>query len=128
MSGINNDDVRRTVDALEEMIRESSERRRVPVFVATLPPQRQGGSRAGGFEFLPLFNSLFRNIALRRGATVVDVNAQLPLSLIGQDGLHPTEAGYQRLAEIWLEALKARYEQPAQAVLPQEAPAGSRHD
>jgi lysophospholipase L1-like esterase len=37
----------------------------------------------------------------------------LPLSLIGEDGLHPTEQGYQKLAEIFFDAIKAKYEAPA---------------
>ena len=45
-------------------------------------------------------------MAGKKGAIVVDVNAQFQLGLIGQDGLHPTELGYQRLADIFLEALK----------------------
>ena len=39
-----------------------------------------------------------------------------------EDGLHPTESGYQRLATIWLDAIKARYEQPAQSAARPDQP------
>jgi lysophospholipase L1-like esterase len=120
--------VRAAVDALEDMVREASELRRVPVLIATLPPQRAGGSRAGAGEYLQRFNDALKAMAAKRGAQVVDVNAQMPLTLIGEDGLHPTSAGYQRLAEIWLDALKARYEQAPQPAGLLHAPAGARRD
>ena len=44
-------------------------------------------------------------MAAKKGAQLVDVNTLLSLSEIGQDGLHPTEAGYQHLAEIWLDVI-----------------------
>jgi lysophospholipase L1-like esterase len=49
-------------------------------------------------------------MASRKGAMLVDMNALFPLSMIGQDGLHPTEEGYQKMAEIFLDALKQQYE------------------
>jgi hypothetical protein len=66
--------------------------------------------RGGGAHLVPRFNTMLAAVAAKRGGFLVDVNAQLPLSFIGADGLHLTEAGNQRLAEIWLDALKARYE------------------
>ena len=35
----------------------------------------------------------------------VDVN-----TYIGVDGLHPTEAGYRRMAEVFFEVIRTRYE------------------
>lgn len=101
------------VNALEDMVRDGTGRG-FPVMIATLPPQRPGGSRAGGVDFLPRFNEQLKVMAGKKGAQVLDVHAQLPLSLIGKDGLHPTEAGYQKIAEIWFEAIKARYERAPQ--------------
>lgn len=100
-----------TIGALEEMIGEAVSRG-VRVFLATLPPQRSGGSKAGAAGFLDTVNALIRRTAPEEGATLVDLFAGMDLSLIGQDGLHPTEAGYQRMAEIWLDALKTAYEKP----------------
>ena len=54
--------------------------------------------------------------AIQEALVYVDLyNALMPdaATVIGVDGLHPTEAGYQHMAEIWLEALKAAFEQPA---------------
>ena len=42
----------------------------------------------------------------------MDVNGQFPDSLIGQDGLHPTEEGYQRIAEVFLDAMKSAMNRP----------------
>jgi lysophospholipase L1-like esterase len=98
-----------TVAAMEDMVRDTVARG-LPVFLATLPPQRPDGPKAGGVEYLDKYNNDLKTMASTKGAIVIEVNAQLPLSLIGQDGLHPTELGYQTLAEIMFEAIKTRYE------------------
>jgi lysophospholipase L1-like esterase len=36
----------------------------------------------------------------------------VPDGNIGADGLHPTPAGYDRIAQIWFEAIQKQYEQP----------------
>ena len=82
--------------------------------LATLPPQRPGrGSKATAPDILDEYNRKLRAIAIKRDAQLIDVNALLPVSLIGQDGLHPTEAGYDRLAEIFFEAIRAKNERAA---------------
>jgi lysophospholipase L1-like esterase len=40
----------------------------------------------------------------------VDFETTVDLSLIGADGLHPTEDGYVRMAQILFDALRQRYE------------------
>jgi len=62
------------------------------------------------------YNNELRQMAAKKGAILVDVNAQFPVSLIGQDSLHPTEEGYQKIAEIFLDAIKAKYEIPASTI------------
>jgi lysophospholipase L1-like esterase len=104
-----NDRIRETVGAMEDMVR-SATGRQIPVLIGTLPPQRPDGPKAGAAGFLTRYNDALHAMAAAKGAGIVDVFAQFPLSDIGQDGLHPTEAGYQRLAGIWLDALKQRYE------------------
>ena len=96
------------VNALEDMVREATARG-IPVMIATLPPQRPNSPKGGGIAFLPRYNDSVRAMAASKGAQVVDV-ASLPLSMIGQDGLHPTEAGYARIAELWYDAIKTRFE------------------
>jgi lysophospholipase L1-like esterase len=101
----------RAVGALEDMIKDA-QRRGVLVFVATLPPQRPGGIRAEGADYVDELNAQIRRTATDEGATLVDVNAQLDLSFVGADGLHLTEAGYTRLAEIFRDAIRAAFELP----------------
>lgn len=96
-----------TVSALEEMVKDAG-RRRIPIMIGTLPPQRAPKGTAA--PYLGKFNDALKVMAAKKGGIVVDVNAQLPDALIGQDGLHPTEAGYQRIAEIYRDAIKGQYE------------------
>jgi lysophospholipase L1-like esterase len=104
-----------TIGALEVLIGEGVSRG-VRVFIGTLPPQRPGGKSAAA-GFITDFNDQLRRMAPDEGATLVDLFRSMSLSDIGEDGLHPTEAGYQHMAEVWLEALKAAYEQPPQSLL-----------
>jgi acyl-CoA thioesterase I len=104
--------VTEVVGALEDLVRDAGFRS-IPVMIGTLPPQRPGGPKAAGVAFLPRFNAAVIEMAGKKGAQVIDI-AQLPVSMIGADGLHPSEAGYQRIAEIWLDAIKARFEQALQ--------------
>ncbi len=107
--------VNATVNAMEDMVR-NAQNRGAFVMLATLPPERTGpGSKAANPAFLTRYNDELRKMAAKKGAQLVDVNAHFPLDLIGQDGLHPTEAGYQRLAEIFFDAIKAKYETPSTA-------------
>jgi lysophospholipase L1-like esterase len=96
------------VGMMEDLVRDAVERRGVPVFLATLPPQRPPKGRAA--SLLGRYNNGLKTMAAKKGATLVDVGAQIPASMIGADGLHPTEEGYQRIAEIFYEAIKAKYE------------------
>lgn len=101
--------ISRAVGALEDMIKDA-QRRGLTVFVATLPPQRAGGNHAEGAPYLDELNTQIRRTALDEGATLVDVNRQLDLSFVGQDGLHLTEAGYMRLAEIFAAAIRQAFD------------------
>ena len=97
-----------TVGSLEDMVRDAGFRA-IPVMIGTLPPQRPGAPKAAGLAALPRFNTAVIEMAGKKGAQVIDIGG-LPLSLIGTDGLHPSEAGYQRMAEIWFDAIRARFE------------------
>ena len=102
-----NDTIATTVGTLEEMVKEAG-RRRIPIMVATLPPQRL--PKGHGAPYIGRFNDAVKTMAAKKGGILVDVNARVADSLIGQDGLHPTEEGYQRIAEIFLDAMKSAYE------------------
>jgi lysophospholipase L1-like esterase len=101
--------ITRTVSAMEDMVRDA-QARGAAVMLATIPLQRPGGFRAYNPEAIPEYNEALRVMASKKDALLIDIAAQFPMTLLGQDGLHPTEAGYQRIAEIWFDALKARYE------------------
>lgn len=104
------------VNAMEDMVREAG-RRGIFVMLATIPPQRPGhGSNTTSPDVLARYNSSLRTMAANKGAQLIDVNALLPVALIGKDGLHPTEAGYERLAEIFFDAIKTKYEKTSTAL------------
>ena len=102
-------DITSVTGRMEDMVRLATGRG-IQVFLATIPPQRAGGRNAAAPGLVDKYNGQLKVMAGKKGAILIDVNALLPLALIGQDGLHPTENGYQKLAEIWLDALKAKYE------------------
>jgi lysophospholipase L1-like esterase len=59
------------------------------------------------------FNGELRAIAAGEGAVVVDLYASLSADLsrfIGPDGHHPTEAGYQRIADTFQDRIAAEFE------------------
>jgi lysophospholipase L1-like esterase len=111
----NRDAIAPTIGALEVLIGEGVSRG-IRVFIGTLPPQRSGGKSAAA-RFVGDFNEQIRRMAPDEGATLVDFFRLMSLNEIGEDGLHPTEAGYQHMAEIWLEALKAAFEEPTPSLL-----------
>ena len=59
---------------------------------------------------VPKYNNEVKMMAGKKGATLVDLNTMVPLSLIGQDGLHPTEAGYEMMAGIFFDVIRGKYE------------------
>ncbi len=88
-------------------------------FLATLPPQRPGGSRAWNPQAVPPYNSRLATVATFRDATLVDLylafGGTASTDLIGPDGLHPTAAGYQKMADAFFAAIEAKLEVPAPA-------------
>jgi lysophospholipase L1-like esterase len=102
-------DVTPIMGGMEDLVRDAVGRG-VVVFLATIPPQRPGQRNTQRAALVEKYNSELKGMAAKKGASIVDIHALLPLSLIGQDGLHPTEAGYERMAEIFLDAIKARFE------------------
>jgi lysophospholipase L1-like esterase len=103
--------VSRAVGAVEDMIKDAV-RRGCIVFVATLPPQRASGVNGFGAPYVEELNAEIRKTAADEGATLVDVYPQFDLSLVGQDGLHLTEAGYVRLGAIFAAAIRQAFETP----------------
>lgn len=97
---------------LTAMVRDA--RVRVPhVFLATLLPKRPVGRNAANHAAVPEVNQGIRDIARREGVTLVDLYEGFggqPDPWIGSDGLHPTEAGMERIASLFLEAIRDRLE------------------
>ena len=82
-------------------------------FLATVPPEVSGGYRAGGAPYVAAYNDRLRALAASEGVTLVDVNAGFGASLTGliaEDGLHPTQAGYTKMADIFFQVLKSTLE------------------
>ena len=87
--------------------------RGMTVFLATIAPPRPNGNRTIGQLFVDDWNNRVRDIAARQGATLVDIYAGLLPDVtryIGVDGLHPTEAGYTKIADIFFQAIQNSFE------------------
>lgn len=86
------------------------------VFVGSMIPQVAGRPRGTTppSELLA-YNNVLQIMSTQEGITYVDLyNAMLPdaATLIGSDGLHPTEAGYRKIADVFFSAIKAALEEP----------------
>jgi lysophospholipase L1-like esterase len=104
------------VEGLRTMIQEARSRS-ITVFAATLLPERPGGCRA--YDYSEDYDDIIEaNVQIRRmigteGAILVDLyeafNGRTAM-LIGEDGLHPSAAGYQRIAQTFFDAIKKSLE------------------
>jgi lysophospholipase L1-like esterase len=103
------------VDGLRQMVR-LTRARGVPVFLGTLLPERANGTpaRAEHPELVAPLNDAIRTMASAEGAILVDLFAAFggvpDPALISSDGLHPTSAGNQRIAQTFFDAIRARLE------------------
>ncbi len=83
------------------------------VFIATVCPPRPGGNRTIDQVFIDDYNNRMRALAASEGAVLVDVYAGLLTDVnryIGVDGLHPTENGYAKIADLFFQAIQANFE------------------
>jgi lysophospholipase L1-like esterase len=112
------DSLKRTaaLSNIRSMVR-SARNANVRPFLATIPPMNPSACsprcRGIGYALVAGFNSDLRGIASSEGATLVDVYEAFnnDVSLISSDGLHPNVAGYQRIADTFLDVLIATLEQ-----------------
>jgi lysophospholipase L1-like esterase len=97
---------------LRTMIRTARDRG-VRVFLGTLLPQRTGACRAYAPTLIEPANTQIRSLAAAEGATLVDLYqpfiGQLD-ALLGADGLHPNEAGYEQMAQTFLDVVQHELE------------------
>ena len=103
-----------TVDAMKELVRNIKGAGATPLLLLQ-PPQRDGLPKAAAAPFLDDYNDDLRRMAAVENVTVIDLYSQFDVALQGPDGLHPSEAGYARIAEIVFTAIKSLYELPAAA-------------
>ncbi|MQA30329.1 MAG: HYR domain-containing protein [Luteitalea sp.] len=100
---------------LRTMVR-SARSRGVDVYLGTLLPQQPrelGSCRGFGSSNVAAANDRIRLVAASEQVTLVDLFQAfggVPGDLIGPDGLHPSEAGYRRIAETFFAAVTARLE------------------
>jgi len=102
--------------ALRSMVREAKGRG-MQAFVGNLLPQRplgvSGSCRGFGADGVVAANDQIRAMAAGEGVPLVDLFQTFggaPGDLIGPDGLHPTEAGYAKIADAFFAVIQQRLE------------------
>jgi lysophospholipase L1-like esterase len=99
----------RAIDTMAKEVRGRGAR----LFLATLPPARTTGSATVPNALIQSLNALIRTTARGENAVLVDLHAALSSDVtryIGVDGVHPTEAGYEKIAETFFAAIRADLE------------------
>ncbi len=98
--------------ALTEMTRQGKNSG-ARVFLATLAPFKSGGRNSPSPALVAELNVRIKAIALSEGVVLVDLFDTLVSeanTLIGVDGLHPTEVGYKRIADVFFASIQANLE------------------
>jgi lysophospholipase L1-like esterase len=106
----------KALDAVRTMVR-NTKGKGIRVFLATLPPENPSGccpDRGLAASLVEPYNSGLRTIASQENVELVDVfqafNGDIT-TLIDFDGLHPTPAGYTKIAETFFKSIKQALEQ-----------------
>jgi len=100
------------IDSLRRMLGDARSRGVRP-YLATIPPEVPGGFRGFAWNYVPPFNEQVRALAMSEGVDVVEVYQDLVTDtnrFIGADGLHLTEDGNARVADVFFQALKGTLE------------------
>jgi lysophospholipase L1-like esterase len=84
--------------------------RGIKVYVATLTPLDPAKGPKDQAPYVITLNNLIRAMAPQEGATLIDLYAAVPLSLVGSDGIHLKAEGYVVMADEWLKAIQATLE------------------
>jgi lysophospholipase L1-like esterase len=104
--------VLRAARAIDTMAKEARNRG-ARLFLATVPPTRSSAVNAVPIARVQALNTWIRNIARGEGAILVEVYEAIALDVpryLGPDGVHPNEAGYQRIADTFFQAIRAELE------------------
>ncbi len=109
------------ISSLRSMVRDAKSRGVKP-FLATIPPM-DGASccprRGSAAPLVAGFNDQIRGVASGEGIPLVDIYAAFngtAAPYIGPDGLHPNDAGYQKIGETFFNAVKENLEVKTSAV------------
>jgi lysophospholipase L1-like esterase len=95
------------------------------VIVSTVLPGVDGRPKRPDDAAVRRLNAEIKEWVGAEGAVLVDAYAAFDADrsiLIGQDGLHPTPAGYTRLAELFFATIQARFELPPPTAAPASLP------
>lgn len=119
------------ISSLRTMI-EFAKSRNVRPYLATIPPMNPlagtPARRGVGANYVAPFNSQLSALASSENVTLVDVYTAInsdpswSTTLIGPDGLHPTQAGYNLIAQTFFTALKSTLEVTASPSMTFSAP------
>jgi len=102
------------IKGLRDMVREAKNRGVKPVLGAILP--RVGSACKGGgasVDEIPNVNALLHAMADSEGAVFVDLYQEFGSNFaqyIGIDGLHPNDAGYHKIADVFMASITAQFE------------------
>jgi acyl-CoA thioesterase-1 len=100
------------ISSLRNMV-ETGRGQGLTVMLATLLPEVFGAQRAGAAALIVPANDQIRALASSQGVALVDLYPVFRGSestLLGFDGLHPTEAGYQAIAQTFFDVIRTRLE------------------
>lgn len=112
MSGANGFDA----PALDRLIRAIGEASNAHLFVSTILPQK---APRAGWEKVDAYNATLPAIVAAQKAagkhiTLVEMHAAITTDEILPDGVHPSQAGMDKMAATWFAALNAALEIPKQ--------------
>lgn len=115
LEGINDLNVGRsvgeTVAALDTIL-DHARLHNVTVVIATMFQTYEVNGHTNAAEFVPSLNDGIRQVAAgRQNVFLVDISHAFGTdrSYVGGDGLHPTEAGYDRMASWFMAAIEAAF-------------------
>jgi len=115
---INTEGARSVTDVITrlERVTRDAQSRRVSVVLATLTPQRPGSTKGTAPDVVRDLNSRIRDLCRRYQTGCADLYAAFGderSPLIGMDGLHPTPAGYDLIAETYFDVITKMFERTA---------------
>jgi lysophospholipase L1-like esterase len=105
------------ISAVQSMIQQAQSSG-VQVVIGTLLPAVPGALFQSTVDLIAPFNDQLVPMAVASGAHLVDLHSAFLADMadwIGPDGLHPSQAGYQELAQLFFAAIQTTFETPTAA-------------